>query len=551
MKTILKKSFMLAGVGALLLAATSCDDYLSTPPVDRLSSEGFYATPQQAEQGVLGVYAGLRDMANEEFWYLSECRSDNMWAEPQPNGLREYSELAMFRADYTLPVINNVWNKWYKVIYNANIALVKIPNTSFDSEAMREQFLGEMYFLRAWAHFELVRLFGNVPMVNAPLTPEEANALPQSTAREVYEGLIIPDLKEAIAKLPAADNMVNNKGTSISGDGRADQWAAKAMLARVYMTMGGYPVNDNASVALAKTALKEVIDYADASGKYWAPDSTEWQKQFTPDYNNKYSIFAIQFRSTPSGVGNPAIFNMSPGLPITFTNRRIFGNSIWIEKTLMKEFARDYDGRTDARGYGISILTGYKAVLPDYKEDYNNPMEKLDLSDPNSTEEVLGRTMFYKFLPSYVKTDYLGMADVNINGDYDWPVNLPILRYEDILLMYAELLTSDDVAGAMAIVNRIRERAGCDPETASGSAEALELVKRERRVELVGEGVHWFDLVRWNEWKQATLSKFKRYNNPEGTAVGNVADGRYLYPIPMSQMDAIPGLYTQNEGYNN
>ena len=78
----------------------------------------------------------------------------------------------------------------------------------------------------------------------------------------------------------------------------------------------------------------------------------------------------------------------------------------------------------------------------------------------------------------------------------------------------------------------------------------LELVKRERRIELMGEGVRWFDQVRWNEWKSGTINKFNRYNNPDGTNVSDVRDGCYYYPIPMNQINVRPGFYTQNEGYN-
>jgi len=116
--------------------------------------------------------------------------------------------------------------------------------------------------------------------------------------------------------------------------------------------------------------------------------------------------------------------------------------------------------------------------------------------------------------------------------------------------MKAEILATRDAAGAMAIVNRIRTRAGADAElTTLTTDEALAFVKRERRVELMAEGVRWFDLVRWNEWQKMVVAKFARYANPEGTNAANVRTGRYLLPIPLRQMDAAPGLFTQNEGY--
>lgn len=554
MKTIINIKYIIAA-SVFLFAAISCDDFLETPPSDLLSSEGFYQSPSQSEQGIIGIYAGLRNMSNEEYLHLSECRSDNVWVEPQTNGIRDYSEIGTFRAGDDLATINNSWNRWYKVIYDANVAIVKIPDSDFGSyDAMKDQFLGEAYFLRGWAYFELVRLFGNIPIIDSPMSPAEVKNVAQSTAREVYDKIILPDLTAAKEKLPVSANMVDSKNSSIAKSGRADRIAARAMLARVYMTMAGFPINDNSALTLAETELKAVIDYSESNGdKFWASDSTEWRKQWVPsdEYYNKYSVFAIQYRN--GGTGNPAIFNFGPALPPTYTGRRIFGNSFWVEKSLMHEFDKTYsingETRADARGHGFSIITGYEAE-PNYPV-YSQEIEKLKLPD-GSEVDVFVRTIFYKYLPSMRKIEALGMsidAEANMIDDDDWAVNYPVIRYEDILLLYAEILASKDLNGAMNIVNRIRERAGCNSVTASSATEAMEFIKRERRIELMGEGVRWFDLVRWNEWQSAITGMFDRYNNPAGTDKSNVKNGRHLYAIPMNQMNVKPGLYQQNEGY--
>lgn len=541
---------MLAGVGALLVAATSCDDYLNTPPVDRLTPETFYRTAIQSDQGVVGAYAKLRNTANDTYWYLSECRSDNVWVNPQTDGFREYSEIGTFRADDDVSTFNSAWNNWYAVIYNANVAIAKIPDAEFvNNEALRNQLLGEVHFLRGWAYFELVRLFGNIPLIDTPMLPAEANTVPQSTARDIYDKIIVPDLTFAVTNLPEAKNMKNGTGASIETSGRADKIAAKAMLARVYMTMAGYPLNDVSARALAKTTLKEVLDYSDANAKkYWAPTLDEWRKQWTPDYHNKYSIFAIQFRS--GGTGNPMIFNMSPTLTADYTGIRLFGNQIYVEKSLAYEFEKD--NHKDGRGLGFSTLEGYAAQgsTPAYTN------EIADVNIPGvGTVQAYARTIFYKFLPSKPKLAALGMTlnESVMGNNYDqWPVNFAIIRLEDIQLMYAELLVGDgDISGALKYVNDIRTRAGVDPVATTVSAdEAMAFIKRERRIELLGEGMRWHDLVRWNEWKQAITNKFNSYN-AEGTDVNDLRDGRYLYPIPMNQMNAVPGLYTQNQGYDN
>ena len=539
-------------MGALALSVISCDDFLETAPSDLLSSNSFYQTAAQSEQGVIGVYGDLDQISNYVYLHMSECRSDNAWVEPRPNGLREYAEIGTFRAGEDLGMFNNAWNLLYKVIYDANVAMTKIEGCDFgDKTSIKEQFLGEMLFMRGWCYFELARLWGNVPLIVTPVSPSEVKGIGQSTPREIIETVVIPDLTEAKNKLPYKEQMVSASGSSISSEGRADKMAAEAMLARVYMTLAGSPYNDSNAKSLAKTQLENILNYSVANGdKYWAPTLDEWRKQWMPstDYYNKYSIFAIQHRTNENR--NYLIFNFSPGLPPSYTSRRIFGNSIWVEKTLEYEFERTFsNGKKDGRGIGFTILEGYEEE-PNYPA-YTNDRENVILED-GTTVEVYTKTMFYKYLPSKPKLAELGMSfdESSMAGDYDWPLNFPILRLEDMMLLYAELLADEgNVVEAMYYVNKIRERAGCDPETASTSADALRLIKRERRVELAGEGIRWFDLVRYGEWQSAITRMFDNYNNPDGTDKSELKNGRYLYPIPLDQMNAVPGLHSQNEGY--
>lgn len=198
-------------IGALALTISSCDDFLNTPPVDRLTSDGFYQTQSQSEQGILGVYADLRQAANCEYWFMSECRSDIAWVEPNPDAYREYSEIGTFRAADNVEMFDNTWNMWYKVIYDANVAISKIPGCTYDSEDIREQHLNEAYFLRGWAYFELVRLFGYVPVVDRPMSPAEIKSVKQSAPSDIINNVVIPDLKKAEG-LPYKEDMQDAKG---------------------------------------------------------------------------------------------------------------------------------------------------------------------------------------------------------------------------------------------------------------------------------------------------------------------------------------------------
>lgn len=193
MKTLFNLKYVIAAA-LFLFTTVSCDDFLDTPPADLLGSEGFYQSPSQSEQGIIGIYAGLRYMSDDSYLHLSEFRSDNVWTEPLPNALRDFAEISTFRAGDDLVSANNAWNRWYKVIYDANVALVKIVGCDFGSnEAMKEQFLGEAHFLRGWAYFELVRLFGNIPLIDTPMSPADVKKVPQSSTQDIYDKIIIPD----------------------------------------------------------------------------------------------------------------------------------------------------------------------------------------------------------------------------------------------------------------------------------------------------------------------------------------------------------------------
>lgn len=529
-----------------------CD--LDEEPRDQIPG-GKYNSAKQAEQAVLGAYANLRNLSNTLYLHMSECRSDNTWVDPVPNGLREFSEIGTFRADNTLSTFNGVWGDLYQVINASNLVIESLPDIPFpkdeqSTQKLKNQLKGEIHFLRGWAYFELVRLYGNVPIIDKVMTPNEIKTIKQSSASEVYQKIIIPDLKIAEENLPTSDKMMTSSYATAASMGRADNMATKAMLGRVYMTMAGYPTKDASAEALAETKLKEVIDYANSNNKYWAPNLLEWQKQWLTEYNNKYSIFAIQYRT--GGTGNMAIFNFGAALPPSYTSMRIFGNNIFVEKTLYYEYNRVFsNGKKDGRGAEMTILDGFEAEAN--TPAYSNSSEIINIPGVGNVE-VLTKSFFYKYTNSLRKRASLGYANnfESAMKDYnDWPVNYPVIRLEDVMLMYAETLLNKhgNVSEAMLYVNKIRERAGCDPATATTVSAAMDAVKRERRIELAGEGIRWFDMIRYGEWEQNIKDMLKRYNNPTGTSETYIKPGRYLYPIPQTEMIGFPGLYVQNTDY--
>ena len=546
----IKHILMIAGAALL---AFSCQDYLNEPPVGSLSPDGFYTTPAHIESGVLGVYAKLRNIENPQYLLFSEDRSDNIWAEPDPNGVRSCSEVAFLRFNSSLSELGSLWSGWYSLIYNANTVLANIEAVEFTNTATQSQFKGELLFLRALAHFELARTFGNVPVVDHVMTVGESKELAQTEPATVMKAAIA-DLTEAENLLPYRGSMKNASGSSIEKDGRADKLAAQALLARIYMTLKGFPFNDSSAKANAQSYLTKVLQNGDAC---FAPTIVEWKKQWVTDNEsaNKYQIFGIQHRL---GTGNSITFEEGVAIdnPTIVLDPYHSGNgmtSLFPEGTLRYEFVSN----NDLRGLGWSFLDGYEAyaATPAYAAQTTTFLY-------NGVEiESIENAINTKFCPTIPKREEVGVSfdDSSIGtgtgSRNQWPINFPIIRFEDMMLLQAELYVEDGkVADAMALVNRIRERAGVPARDTGASADqAMKWVKLERQLELYQEGVRWFDEVRYGEWKERTLAMWDRYKIDgayrTNMNASNIQDGRHFLPIPISETNAAPGLYTQNPGW--
>ena len=226
------------------------------------------------------------------------------------------------------------WNDLYEIVARANMFLSKTDGVTFSDEKIKNQFIGEAKFLRALAYFDLVRYFGHIPIVLEPVSVNEAMTIKQSKQVDVYETAIVPDLEDAVRKL--VDTPLNYQGNNASA-GRATLAAAKSLLGRVYLTMAGYPVQDESKKALAEQLFSEVIDYARANNKYWAQTGDEWQKVWISDNDNKYHIFEIQYIASKN-YGNPMVFNSVPQVNDSYTKLEMSGNRIWCEARLAGRF---------------------------------------------------------------------------------------------------------------------------------------------------------------------------------------------------------------------
>ena len=288
----------------------------------------------------------------------------------------------------------------------------------------------------------------------------------------------------------------------------------------------------------AAILFKQVIDYAEANNKYWAKNMDEWNKMWIHENDNKYFIFEIQHIAA-SGQGNMHTANCmtKPSVSIWCNPNLIIGNvHIYAEKNL-----RDHFKETDEEGNNID------------KRSWGTISTSSIASDDNPTVDN-DNLVFVKFFENKVKRATLGYTDMDatiIDRTY-WPQNFPIIRLEDVMLLYAEIVGNTEEG--VRLVNKIRNRAGLESLPSSISeTDFQEAVSNERRYELAGEGVRWHDLVRQNKYVQVMQDMFVNDDETADQSYASLAKrvtkDSYLYPIPLQQMQVMEGLYKQNPGY--
>ena len=283
-----------------------------------------------------------------------------------------------------------------------------------------------------------------------------------------------------------------------------------------------------------------MIDYSFANNKYWASTADEWIKIWISDNDNKYHIFEIQYIAAKN-YGNPMVFNSVPAVNDSYTKIQMSGNRIWCENQL--------DGiymQTDETGAFIDNRCAGTINTSEFVDEDGTP--------------YTGGDFFLKFFEHKMKRKLLGYEDIDdqIADRTYFPINYPLIRLEDVMLMYAEIVGPTGKGKEM--VNKIRTRAGLDALdddiTIENFADSVDI---ERRRELASEGIRWHDLVRQDRYVSVLQDMFKRNGSDANGVITKpetyelyklVTKDSYIYPIPDSQMKVKEGLYEQNKGYN-
>lgn len=488
MKTIYLK---LALPFAMLLLVSCGDDFLDKKPLGKLTSANFFETEAHAILATNALYEHMRSWEVHVFSYIgmTDIVSDDADKGSFANDAAFLGEIDDFTFNASNIAPLSVWQGYYQGIFRANNAIENIPGIDMD-EALRDRLVAELKVFRAYFYLNLVRWFGDVPLITAPLDPSEFSQQ-RAPVEEVYNQ-IEQDLLEAIEILP-------EKSQYVSADlGRVTKGSAKALLARAYLAQGDF-------VNTEKYAL-EVIN----SGQYGLFPDYAKLFQLAGEHSSE-SVFEI---GSTTGAINSSQYNQVQGA-------RGNPNLGWGFNRPSDNLVSSYE-QGDPRRNATILYPG--EVLPDGSAIVED--------NPDLINERYNQKAWVPLAPS--------------GDNFEGQGNLRLIRYADVLLMAAEALNeNNNPAQALVYLNMVRARArGTSmtllPNVTTTNKDALRTrIWNERRSELAMEQIRWFDLLRQGRAESVMNGVGKNFIGPK----------HLLFPIPQVEIDLSSGVLSQNEGY--
>ena len=486
----------------ILLATgfTSCKKWLEETPRSVVTSSQFYKSAEDAQAAVNGVYSFLYPPytgSGRNYGYaMLELVTGGYRTQSEGNDLVNVVNL---RQNNASPLLQQWFSACYQGIEAANLAIAHIPDVAMD-EAARNRLIGESKFLRAYYYYTLVNIFGDVPLKLSPTANSADGLLPKTGVKDIYEQAIVPDLKDAEASgLPATPD----------GTGRASTGAAKALLAKVYLSMAGYPVSQTDKFALARDKALEVINSGSFSLFESDANLTWFDKLNNPDFDNKQEhIFSIQFGLN---IINSIVPNELYPKGVSFNRNGNVDNDMGLlvpEESFLNSYASD-DLRRKNNGFFFNTIT-------------------VDGTVYNFTWAI------YKFFDKK-------LLDNSPRSAKDFPV----IRLADILLTYAEAQNEVDGAPntqAYEALNSIRTRAGLAVVSGLSQTAFREEVWKQRYWELCAEDKVWYDIVRTHKILDATnktMVDAVGYTLPSGATF---KQENLKFPIPLAEVQINPLL---------
>lgn len=523
------------------MSMTTCsEDFLDVEPMTQLLDNNFYKTAADAEMALIGCYDGYQRTTSDGpplgFYVASEVLSDNCFggagnADDRKHQILDRFDIAEGPSENNL--FNDLWADYYAGIFRCNTLIGKLDGIDFPDEKTRPRIEGETRFLRAILYFDMVRLFENIPLLTEPTTDNVPQALPA----DVYK-LIAEDLKFAAANIPAD---AYPKANAAANDGRATRYAAKALLARVYLFYTGYYGQDDMGVTKAEVlqGLEDVIASAEFAlvdySSLWPaacyvpnPADNTLDKSGYAGMGNVETVFAQKFNSTQDYNGNLDGNRWQVMMGMRNTNHSPYGKG-WGACTVNPELVNAFDD-ADARKVASIIDIAGEGFEADF-----------DIKDQR---EYTGYST-KKYSPTCFPdgtSNTGGEQNFQDSQDQDFVV----IRYADVLLMAAEL----GAANAQSYFDQVRERAGLVSIPVS-----KENILKERRLEFAFEGLRYWDLLRQGIDAAATAiaqtKDVRSGGEPDQVVIKaeNIRKTRGFMQIPATQITLSQSVLKQNEGW--
>lgn len=483
----------------MLAFTLSCNDnILDKSNPNEFTPDSFYKNGGQLVSAVNSVYTSLQslDLFGREYFFLHDLRSDDMapgGGQLEPHRL----QLLTGNHDPSNGVLTQVWGGWYRLIHQANQVIENVPKATENvTEEIKRRVEGEAKFLRALAYFDLVVVFGGVPLMDT-YAKNIGEDKPRATEDQVYE-LIISDLEDAIEYLPVKAEYDNNN------IGRANKEAAQNLLARVYMQRGQYN--------LARPYLEAIIN----SGAFDNWKNIEYIENFREEQEfNDESLFEVAFTLAFGGSSWDAS-GQGTNTEVTFRGQE-YGPTAWRNLIPSNSLLDEYE----------KVANGDPKDDPRYNQSFYFIGDKY-FNDTKTITDMQGADPKI----SWKKYQNIYKAETE---DQRSGINMRVMRYTEVLLNMAECenALSNDPA-AIDLLNEVRSRVGVEMPPyptakypVNTPEEVFRAIVHERRVELAGEQIRNRDILRWRRLGKLTTDPIS-YFEPKHA----------LAPIPQREINS-------------
>ena len=523
--------------GAVLLGPVGCSDFLDEQPPANLTTDNFYTIPDHAEAALAAVYADTRFFGGgagifSSNWQLLEAMTGTSTTETAQNS--DLNNLYSLSHDGNTAHVVNWWNGLYRVIAQANQVIARVPaipslpeTRKAEIDAQKTKILGEARFLRAWAYFFAVRLYGDIPLITTPQTDAyAADFRPARAPQEEIYKLIIEDLTAA-------------EGAGVAWmdvSGRVNLAAVKTQLAKVYLTMAGFPLNKGAShYKLAADKALEVITYANANPTAINLFPTYEDVHREQTENRMEHLFMLQYNTVVPGINVSGVEVPGGGNPMD----NFYGNFKPI----------NFNGPTGT-GSSIPTLDFYNSYEAGDRraKDQEGYFYTTYFTNGTGARFELGRPYVFKHF-NRTSNGTAGTPGTRQNN-----LNVPQIRFAETLLIYAE--AQNEVGGptqaTVDALKRIRDRAQLTTPALGTYTQASfrEAVWRERTYEFCYEQITWFDMVRTRKVFNEKTKGFDDFVGHVNLNTNKALEAKHLLlPIPRQELLNNPNLKTQNPGY--